>query len=106
MYLPAAVFHSAPIFPGRLGAAKKRAACASCYRSKTLEYQPTTTFIMLKKSDYLILLSALIAMALSIYLWFSGNKEAGLFTGLWVPSLLCFGIYFKTQIRGGGHDHF
>lgn len=56
---------------------------------------------MFKTSDYLILLSALIAMVLSVYLWFSGNKDAGLFVGLWVPSLLAFGIYFKTQMNKG-----
>ncbi len=53
---------------------------------------------MLKKSDYYILGSALISMFISIYLWFTGNKEAGLFVGLWVPSLLSFGHYFKNQM--------
>ncbi|WP_165140303.1 hypothetical protein [Halalkalibaculum roseum] len=53
---------------------------------------------MLEKSDYLILSSALISMAISIYLWFSGNKDAGLFVGIWVPSLLSFGNYFKQRI--------
>lgn len=50
---------------------------------------------MLKKSDYFILAAALISMVLSIYLWFSGDKDAGLFIGLWVPSILGFGAYFK-----------
>ncbi len=27
----------------------------------------------------------------SVYLWFSGNREEGLFVGLWVPSILSFG---------------
>jgi hypothetical protein len=53
---------------------------------------------MLQKSDYLIIGSALISMAISIFLWFSGNKEAGLFVGIWVPSLLSFGNYFKQRI--------
>lgn len=59
---------------------------------------------MLKTSDYLILTSAVISMALSIYLWFTGDRAAGLFIGLWVPSLLSFGVYFKTQFDGGSHD--
>ncbi len=50
---------------------------------------------MLKTSDYFILIAALLSMALSIYLWFSGSEEAGLFVGLWVPSILGFGAYFK-----------
>jgi hypothetical protein len=27
----------------------------------------------------------------SVYLWFSGNRQEGLFVGLWVPSILSFG---------------
>ncbi len=58
---------------------------------------------MLEKSDYLILGSALISMAISIYLWFTGNKDAGLFVGIWVPSLLSFGNYFKQRINEAGN---
>jgi hypothetical protein len=50
---------------------------------------------MLKTSDYFILIAALLSMAFSIYLWFSGSQDAGLFVGLWVPSILGFGAYFK-----------
>lgn len=28
---------------------------------------------------------------LSVYLWFSGSKDEGLFVGIWVPSILSFG---------------
>lgn len=27
----------------------------------------------------------------SVYLWFSGSRDEGLFVGLWVPSILSFG---------------
>jgi|TARA_R100001143_G_C3361367_1_gene137114 hypothetical protein len=50
---------------------------------------------MLKTSDYFIIGAALISMILSIYLWFLVDKEAGLFVGIWVPSILGFGAYFK-----------
>lgn len=50
---------------------------------------------MLKKSDYYILTAALVSMILSIYLWFSGQQDAGLYVGIWVPSILGFGAYFK-----------
>jgi len=50
---------------------------------------------MLKRSDYFILTAALVSMILSIFLWFLGNKDAGLFVGIWVPSILGFGAYFK-----------
>ncbi|MDX1619293.1 MAG: hypothetical protein R3224_10950 [Balneolaceae bacterium] len=52
---------------------------------------------MLNKSDYLILASAIISMIFSIYLWFTGNKDAGVFVGIWVPSLLCLGSYLKAS---------
>jgi|TARA_R110001599_G_scaffold353761_1_gene596598 hypothetical protein len=50
---------------------------------------------MFQKSDYIFLLAALFSMALSIFLWFSGQKDAGLFVGIWVPSILGFACYFK-----------
>jgi len=50
---------------------------------------------MLLKSDYFILSAALISMVLSIYLWFGVDPDAGLFVGIWVPSILGFGAYFK-----------
>lgn len=50
---------------------------------------------MLNKSDYFILSAALISMILSIYLWFGVDQDAGLFVGIWVPSIIGFGAYFK-----------
>jgi hypothetical protein len=52
---------------------------------------------MIKKSDFFILLAVIISFALSGYLWFSGQREEGLFTAVWVPSILCFGMYFKLM---------
>jgi hypothetical protein len=52
---------------------------------------------MFQRSDLFILLAVSISFALSSYLWFSGQHEEGLFTALWVPSILCFGIYFKLM---------
>lgn len=34
-----------------------------------------------------IFLAGVVALALSLYLWFTGDKQAGIFVGLWVPSL-------------------
>jgi hypothetical protein len=50
---------------------------------------------MYQISDYLILLAALLSMFFSIYLWFSGSQDAGLFVGIWVPSIIGFGCYIK-----------
>ena len=56
---------------------------------------------MFNRSDFFILLAVMISFALSGYLWFSGQREEGLFTAVWVPSILCFGIYFKILVRSG-----
>lgn len=56
---------------------------------------------MFNKSDYLILGAAFISMLFSIALWFGifgpNQKDSGVFVGLWVPSILGLGIYFKLQ---------
>lgn len=52
---------------------------------------------MIKQSDFFILLAVGISFALSAFLWFSGQRDEGAFTALWVPSILCFGIYFKLM---------
>lgn len=54
---------------------------------------------MIRRSDIFILLAVAISFAVSGYLWFSGQREEGLFTAIWVPSILCFGIYFKLLTR-------
>jgi hypothetical protein len=51
---------------------------------------------MFKKSDYFILMAVVISFFTSAYLWFVvQDKEQSIFTALWVPSIFCFGIYFK-----------
>ena len=54
---------------------------------------------MFKTSDYLIGVAAFISFLLSVYLWFTGQKDAGLFVGIWVPSILSFGAYLKCAGR-------
>jgi len=49
-------------------------------------------------SDYFILFAALLSMFASILLWFMGHREEGLFVGIWVPSILAFGVYFKIAV--------
>ncbi len=46
-------------------------------------------------SDILLLLSAFLSLIFSEILWFKGEKEAAIFVGLWVPSILGFAIYLK-----------
>lgn len=53
---------------------------------------------ILQTSDYLIMAAALFSMILSIVLWFSDFRDEGLFVGIWVPSILAFGVYFKLAV--------
>jgi hypothetical protein len=39
----------------------------------------------------LIFVAAFASFVLSVSLWFSGSKQAGIFVGIWVPSILSFG---------------
>lgn len=57
---------------------------------------------MLKKftiSDILMLLAALLSLVFSEVLWFKGDKEAAIFIGLWVPSILGFAILLKLILK-------
>jgi hypothetical protein len=42
-------------------------------------------------SKITILIAAGLSFLLSVGLWFTGDKETGLFVGIWVPSILSFG---------------
>ncbi len=56
---------------------------------------------MMKISDACILLAVMVAFTVSGFLWFTGQRDEGLFTAIWVPSILCFGIYFKlVSLKG------
>ena len=58
---------------------------------------------MFKKSDVLILLAAFLSFLFSVSLWFGvgmpANKDAGIFVGIWVPSILATGIYFQQMVQ-------
>jgi len=43
------------------------------------------------RSDYTFIAAAFLSFLFSVYLWFSGQREEGLFVGIWVPSILSFG---------------
>jgi hypothetical protein len=47
-----------------------------------------------------ILIATGISFLFSVFLWFSGQKDAGLFVGIWVPSILSFG----TLMNAGSND--
>jgi hypothetical protein len=53
---------------------------------------------MLKKfttTDKLLFIAALLSLIFSETLYFKGFKAEATFMGIWVPSILAFGIYLK-----------
>ena len=54
---------------------------------------------MFNKSDWLFLGAAFFSFLFSVSLWFGvgvqASKEAGVFVGLWVPSILALGNYVR-----------
>lgn len=54
---------------------------------------------MITKSDICIFLAASISFVLGVYLFFTGDRQQGLFVASWVPAVLCFGIYLKLIRR-------
>lgn len=58
---------------------------------------------MYGKGDLLIMLAAFLSFLFSVSLWFgigmSANKEAGIFVGIWVPSIIATGIYLNVARR-------
>jgi hypothetical protein len=47
----------------------------------------------------LFLVAAAASFLLSIGLWFAGNRDEGVFVGLWVPSILAAGAFWIVAVR-------
>ncbi len=46
-------------------------------------------------ADKLLFAAALVSLVFSEILWFNNDHQHAIFVGLWVPSILSFGIYLK-----------
>ncbi len=51
----------------------------------------------IKKVKGLIFIAAFLSFLFSVYLYFTGDRENGIFVGIWVPSILSAG----TLLLGG-----
>lgn len=49
----------------------------------------------MKRSDQFFLVAAFFSFLFSIYLWFIGQRDEGIFVGIWVPSILSAAILLK-----------
>ena len=47
----------------------------------------------------LFLVAAGLSFVLSIALWFTDNRDEGVFVGLWVPSILAAGAFWIAAVR-------
>lgn len=46
-------------------------------------------------TDIILFISAFLSLIFSEVLYFRGEAQAAIFIGIWVPSILAFGIYLK-----------
>jgi hypothetical protein len=60
---------------------------------------PRTLLRVIGTSKAFFFAAAFISFVLSVSLWFSGDRERGLFVGLWVPSILSAGALLLTEHR-------
>ena len=58
---------------------------------------------MFGKGDLMVMLAAFLSFLFSVALWFgfgmSANKDAGIFVGIWVPSIISAGIFIHVARR-------
>lgn len=54
---------------------------------------------LLRLGKALFLVAAGLSFAFSVYLWFTGQREEGLFVGIWVPSILSLGALLLAGYR-------
>jgi hypothetical protein len=59
----------------------------------------TRALSVLATSKLFFFAAALLSFCLSVFLWFSGDRERGLFVGIWVPSILSAGALLLAGAR-------
>jgi hypothetical protein len=60
-----------------------------------------TRFTKRQTAKALFLLAAFVSFLLSVGLWFIGDHDAGIFVGIWVPSICSAGALIFS---GGQHE--
>lgn len=49
----------------------------------------------------MIAAAAFVSFLISVTLWFTGNRQEGMFVGLWVPSILAAGAFVLVALDRG-----
>lgn len=60
----------------------------------TFSSRPQGVMERTQRGVALILIAAFASFLLSVILWFTGDRQYGLFVGLWVPSILAAGGFW------------
>jgi hypothetical protein len=68
-------------------------------RMRRVDQRPEAVMARHRLGVALFLIAALTSFLLSIVLWFTDNREEGVFVGLWVPSILAAGAFWLTAVR-------
>jgi len=91
-----------------LGASMSRPYSMSSKTSvNNLNQRINGPMLLLRAGDWAVLLAAFLSFLFSIALWFGigllADKSAGIFVGIWVPSILATGIYLHVA-RATAHS--
>ncbi len=62
---------------------------------------PARALSVVATSKLFFFVAAFLSFLLSVYLWFSGDRERGIFVGIWVPSILSAGGLLLSGSRHG-----
>lgn len=62
---------------------------------QTLSDMPSRRLISIAR--WLIGLAAFLSFLLSVFLWFTGDREAAIFVGIWVPSIVSLGAFLVPR---------
>lgn len=74
-----------------------------CYSFIFRRYYSDNFFKLMRfnRSDLFFLAAAFVSFLFSVSLWFGvlgpGNRDTGIFVGLWVPSILTLGLYGSSS---------
>lgn len=52
---------------------------------------------LIRMARWMIGIAAFLSFLLSVWLWFSGERQAGIFVGIWVPSIVSTGAFLVPR---------
>jgi len=69
-------------------------------RTEARAIEPHEVFSLVSRPKAMFFLAAVLSFFMSVYLFFTGDHERGIFVGIWVPSILSAG----ALLLGGSRD--